>query len=204
MSRYSQHAGPSFDGGAPVRATVKWFNAAKGFGFVAPSDGTPDAFLHISVLNRSGHQALGDGTEIVCTITQGQKGPQVARIVEVLDGGGGGGDRGGPPSRDRGNPDHGYDSNRSDYGRAAYDDDDDDDHRSLASGPETEVAGTVKWFKPDKGFGFVTADDESKDVFVHKSTLRRCGLMALESGQRVQMRVQEAPKGREATWIMPL
>ena len=70
--------------------------------------------------------------------------------------------------------------------------------------PEVEVSGTVKWFKPDKGFGFVTADDQSKDVFVHKSVLRRCGLMMLESGQRVQMRVQEADKGREATWITPL
>ena len=55
-----------------------------------------------------------------------------------------------------------------------------------------------------QGLGFVTADDASKDVFVHKSVLRRCGLMQLESGQRVQMRVQEASKGREATWIIPL
>ena len=55
-----------------------------------------------------------------------------------------------------------------------------------------------------KGFGFVTADDASKDVFVHKSVLRRCGLTQLEAGQRVQMKVQEAPKGREATWITPL
>jgi CspA family cold shock protein len=66
------------------------------------------------------------------------------------------------------------------------------------------MSGTVKWFKPDKGFGFVTADDASKDVFVHKSVLRRCGLLQLEAGQRVQMRVQDASKGREATWILPL
>lgn len=203
MSRYSQQSAPSFEGGAPVKATVKWFNAAKGFGFVAPSDGSPDAFLHISVLNRSGHDALADGTEIMCSIGQGPKGPQVARILEVLGGGqpsaprpmreprGGGFDRGG---YDRGG---GFD--RGGYDRGGF-----GGGRSAPSGPEVELSGTVKWFKPDKGFGFVTADDESKDVFVHKSTLRRCGLMMLESGQRVQMRVQEADKGREATWIMPL
>jgi len=73
-----------------------------------------------------------------------------------------------------------------------------------APGPEEEMAGTVKWFKPDKGFGFITADDSAKDVFVHKSVLRRSGLNVLEAGQRVQMRVQDVEKGREATWVMPL
>ncbi len=66
------------------------------------------------------------------------------------------------------------------------------------------MSGTVKWFKPDKGFGFITAEDSGKDVFIHKSVLRRSGLELLETGQRVQMRVQTADKGREATWILPL
>lgn len=178
MSRFDQHNAMSFDDGTQARAMVKWFNVTKGFGFVAPVDGTPDAFLHISVLNRAGLQELTDGTEILCMITQGPKGPQVTRIVEVV---------GGEPARavsERGGDRGGYDRS--------------------AGGPEVEMSGTVKWFKPDKGFGFVTADDASKDVFVHKSVLRRCGLMQLEAGQRVQMRVQDAPKGREATWIMPL
>lgn len=187
----------SFDDGIQTRALVKWFNVTKGFGFVAPVDGTPDAFLHISVLNRAGLQELTDGTEITCMITQGPKGPQVTRIVEVT---GGGAAR---PSPGRGG-DRGYD--RGGYDRGGYERDSYDRGASGAGagGPEVEMSGTVKWFKPDKGFGFVTADDASKDVFVHKSVLRRCGLMQLEAGQRVQMRVQEAPKGREATWIMPL
>ena len=74
----------------------------------------------------------------------------------------------------------------------------------VSPGPEAELSGTVKWFKPDKGFGFITADDSAKDVFVHKSVLRRSGLGVLEAGQRVQMRVQEVEKGREATWVVPL
>lgn len=173
----------SFDDGIQARALVKWFNVTKGFGFVAPVDGTPDAFLHISVLNRAGLQEVTDGTEVVCMITQGPKGPQVTRIVEVLGGG---------EPAPRGS---GYDGGGYDRGIERND---------APAGPEFELSGTVKWFKPDKGFGFVTADDASKDVFVHKSVLRRCGLMQLEAGQRVQMRVQEAAKGREATWITPL
>jgi cold shock protein len=198
LSRFDQNNAMSFDDGTQARALVKWFNVTKGFGFVAPVDGTPDAFLHISVLSRAGLQELTDGTEILCMITQGPKGPQVTRIVEVVGG------ESAPSAPDRGYDRGGYD--RGGYDRGGYDRggyDRGGDGRS-AGGPEVEMAGTVKWFKPDKGFGFVTADDASKDVFVHKSVLRRCGLMQLEAGQRVQMRVQEAPKGREATWIMPL
>ena len=186
MSRYSQHGGPSFEIGTPVRATVKWYNTTKGFGFVAPADGTPDAFLHVSVLANAGHETIGDGAELMIMVTQGAKGPQVSRVLEVLSTGTAGARRDTAPMGRDPAP-MGRDRAPRGYG-----------------GPEVEVTGTVKWFKPDKGFGFVTADDQSKDVFVHKSVLRRCGLMELESGQRVQMRVQDAEKGREATWILAL
>jgi CspA family cold shock protein len=69
------------------------------------------------------------------------------------------------------------------------------------TGPEVEMTGTVKWFKPDKGFGFVTPDDNDKDVFVHRNILLRAGIGQLDSGQKVRMRVHTAAKGREATWI---
>ena len=168
MSRF-EHDFAS-EGNAAVKARLKWFNATKGFGFVSPVDGAPDAFLHVSVLHRAGLQELGDQAELICEIGQGPKGPQVMRIVEMLS-------AGAPPQRER---------------------------APVVAGPEEEMSGTVKWFKPDKGFGFITADDSEKDVFVHKSVLRRCGLAALEAGQRVQMRVQDVEKGREATWVMPL
>src|SRR5579871_783821 len=67
-----------------VTVTLKWFNATKGFGFVSPTDGAPDAFLHVSVLHRAGLQELGDQAELICEIGQGPKGPQVMRIIETL------------------------------------------------------------------------------------------------------------------------
>lgn len=60
------------------------------------------------------------------------------------------------------------------------------------------IAGTVKWFKEDKGFGFVTPDDGLKDIFIHKSCLERLGLNTLLSGQRVKMTVKDVRQGREA------
>jgi len=66
-----------------VTAVVKWFNATKGFGFVQPTDGSPDAFLHVSVVERSGHQSLPQGATIVCDLCAGQKGPQVAAVHRV-------------------------------------------------------------------------------------------------------------------------
>lgn len=66
-----------------ISAVVKWFNPAKGFGFVQPSDGSPDAFMHVSVVNRAGHRHLPQGATIVCDLCDGPKGPQVATVHSV-------------------------------------------------------------------------------------------------------------------------
>ncbi len=66
-----------------ITAVVKWFNPTKGFGFVQPTDGSPDAFMHVSVVERSGHNTLPQGATIVCDLCAGQKGPQVAAVHRV-------------------------------------------------------------------------------------------------------------------------
>jgi CspA family cold shock protein len=63
------------------------------------------------------------------------------------------------------------------------------------------LAGTVKWFKPEKGFGFVLAEDGKKDVFIHQSCLDKFGIPSLESGQELRMLVRNVSKGREAIEI---
>ncbi len=66
-----------------VTAVVKWFNTTKGFGFVQLNEGSPDAFLHISVVERSGNRDFIEGTTLVCDLMQGRKGLQVAEIHRV-------------------------------------------------------------------------------------------------------------------------
>lgn len=68
-----------------IMAVVKWFNPTKGFGFVQPHDGSPDAFMHVSVVTRSGVGHLPQGATIVCDLCAGPKGPQVASIHRVED-----------------------------------------------------------------------------------------------------------------------
>jgi len=65
-----------------VNGTVKWFNEAKGFGFIEQSSG-PDVFAHYSAISGSGFKTLAEGQKVEFTVTQGQKGPQAENIVPV-------------------------------------------------------------------------------------------------------------------------
>ena len=65
-----------------VKGTVKWFNEAKGFGFIAQSSG-PDVFAHYSSIVGSGFKTLTEGQQVEFVVTQGKKGPQAENIIAV-------------------------------------------------------------------------------------------------------------------------
>ena len=69
--------------GPPVRAVVKWFKPERGFGFVELSDGSGDAFLHATVLERNGIAAVQPGETLEVRVAPGQKGPQVTEVLSV-------------------------------------------------------------------------------------------------------------------------
>lgn len=183
---------PSSAGYGPEHdATVKWFNPEKGFGFVALSDGSGDAFLHANTLTQAGFNAVSPGATMRVRIGQGQKGRQVSQVLSVDEstataraprsgpgermgvGGGGGG-----PGMGGGAP-----------------------RRGPPSGPAVPMQGTVKWYNSSKGFGFVAPVEGGKDVFVHATALQRAGVMQLAEGQTIWMDVVQGAKGPEAASI---
>ncbi len=74
--RRSAPTGPSVE----TQGTVKWYNATKGFGFVAPAEGGKDVFVHASALQRAGLTQLAEGQTVVMDVVQGAKGPEAASI----------------------------------------------------------------------------------------------------------------------------
>ncbi len=65
-----------------IRGTVKWFNNAKGFGFIGREDG-PDVFVHYSAISTEGYKSLQEGDEVEFEIVQGQKGPQAGNVTKL-------------------------------------------------------------------------------------------------------------------------
>jgi CspA family cold shock protein len=200
-----------------VQATLKWFDPARGFGFVRPADGSPDALLPGAVLKAAGHESLPDGTTLVVDLVGSRKGAQVGALHSIdtstarpatarpatarpagkapprsrTDGPGG-------FSRDdlgrdvRGRDDRGRDARSPRHSAAP---------RAAEPGPATEVDGTVKWFDTAKGFGFIAPDGGGRDVFVHARALERSGLTTLSEKQRVRVTVRQGDKGPEAVSI---
>jgi len=63
--------------------TVKWFNESKGFGFISPSEGGSDIFVHFSAISGDGYKTLSEGQQVEFDIVDGQKGPQASNVTTL-------------------------------------------------------------------------------------------------------------------------
>src|ERR687890_2263527 len=151
--------------GPETEARVKWFNPEKGFGFVELTDGSGEAFLHVRQVEAAGHSSLESGTTLVVKVGPGQRGAQVTEVVSV--------DTSTATPEPTRRPPRAWPGSPRPGGGAA------------------DVMGTVKWYDPVKGFGFIAVEGESKDLFVHVSVLERAGIERLEQGQTVRVAIVE-------------
>ncbi|MGL4727727.1 MAG: cold-shock protein [Bosea sp. (in: a-proteobacteria)] len=155
-----------------VVGRIKWFDVAKGFGFVVPDDGSADILLHVTVLKRDGYTAISEGARIVLEAVHRPRGLQALRVVS-LDNSVAIHPAELPPARTN-------------------------VQVAPTSGMERMV---VKWFNRLRGFGFVTAGEGQPDIFVHMETLRRYGIAELVPGTYVHVRYGPGPKGLMAAEI---
>lgn len=178
---------PSFaaPSGPTLQAIVKWFNPEKGFGFVELTDGSGDVFMHARALEAAGHEAVDPGATLTVRVGIGQKGRQVTEVVAV--------DSSTAEVRPRSPRPGPRDGGGGGFSREPRD-----------TGPGEELIGAVKWYNPEKGFGFIAPDRGGKDVFVHVTALQRSGVSSLAEGQRVRVTVGQGPKGPEVRMVEPL
>ncbi|WP_415184623.1 cold-shock protein [Phaeovulum sp.] len=153
---------------------VKWFDPAKGFGFILDSDGGPDILLHANVLRNYGQGSVADNSQIEVTVQTTQRGAQAVDVLSIT-----------PPENER-------ESHIEDLG--------DNDPAEIAALPLEPAR--VKWFDKVKGFGFANVFGRPEDVFVHIEVLRRSGFADLGPGEAVCLRVIEGKRGRMAAQVI--
>ena len=157
-----------------VHGHVKWFDPAKGYGFVVSDEGGPDILLHVNVLRNFGQSSVADGAGIEIMTHRTERGVQAVEVISVD-----------PPARAES-------MMLADFAEL--------DPNVIADAPLE--AARVKWFDKGKGFGFANVFGSSEDVFLHIEVLRRSGLADLQPGEALAMRVIDGKRGRMAAQVL--
>jgi len=156
-----------------VQGRVKWFDPAKGFGFIVSENATADILLHANVLRNFGQGSVADGAGITVRVQATQRGVQAVEVLKIEPPEGATlplGEEGGTLSAEE-----------------------------LARLPLEPAR--VKWFDKSKGFGFANVFGRPEDVFIHIEVLRVSGLADLGSGEAVALRVIDGRRGRMAVQV---
>jgi CspA family cold shock protein len=170
---HAEYANPSILT-VPVSLTgsIKWFDVAKGFGFVVPDGGGPDILLHVTCLQRDGYRVAYEGSRLVFEAMAGRRGWQVLRIISM------------------------------DLSTAVHPSQLPPPRTHVAVTPTSPLVKVrVKWFNRLRGFGFANESEGSPDIFLHMEVLRRYGLAEVRPDQELLVRYGPGSKGMMATEI---
>jgi CspA family cold shock protein len=153
-----------------MRGLVKWFDPAKGFGFIVAADGGADILLHANVLRNFGQNSVADGATVEILTQKTDRGVQAVEVLSIE-----------PPAGDD---------------RPVLPDLEEMDASEME---QLELqAARVKWFDKGKGFGFANVFGSDADVFIHVEVLRRSGLADLAPGEALAIRVIDGKRGHMA------
>ena len=157
-----------------LHGRVKWFDPAKGFGFIVSEDHSGDILLHANVLRNYGQSSVADGTGITVKVQQTQRGVQAVEVLKIE-----------PPAG---------------MSFPLGEEDAQTTPEEIASLPLEPAR--VKWFDKGKGFGFANVFGRNEDVFVHVEVLRHSGFADLAAGEAVCLRIVEGKRGRMAVQVL--